>query len=102
MLRRHYRSTSWFGVSAIALAGAAEAAETIGYRYDSLGRLVRVERTGTVNSGLNTNYGYDCADNRAKVKSGPGVPPSPPPPSAPAPVPATPSPQAPPAAPACP
>jgi hypothetical protein len=71
---------------AILLAGAAVAAvpalaiagETIAYSYDARGRLVRVERSGTVNNGVVTNYGYDKADNRIlKTTSGspnPGPP----------------------------
>ena len=39
-------------------------AETITYRYDARGRLVKVERTGTVNNNVNTSYTYDKADNR--------------------------------------
>ena len=45
-------------------AAAAFAAETITYRYDARGRLVKVERTGTVNNNVNTSYTYDKADNR--------------------------------------
>lgn len=41
----------WFiAAGAAALAAAAFAAETITYRYDSRGRLVKVERSGTVNT----------------------------------------------------
>jgi YD repeat-containing protein len=65
--------------SAFALASAAGANETIAYKYDGLGRLVRVERSGSANAGLNTNYTLDCAGNRAKVGSGAGVAPAPPP-----------------------
>lgn len=63
-----------------ATAGAvpAWAAETITYRYDARGRLVKVERTGTVNNGVTTTYGHDQADNRvAKTTTGssnPGPP----------------------------
>ncbi|MDQ8757252.1 hypothetical protein RCO27_13555 [Sphingosinicella sp. LHD-64] len=50
---------------AAALAGAAAyAAETITYRYDARGRLVKVEHTGSVNHNVNTTYTYDKADNR--------------------------------------
>jgi YD repeat-containing protein len=51
----------------IPLAQAAEAGETIAYSYDSLGRLVRVEHQGTVNSGISASYSYDPADNRTNV-----------------------------------
>ncbi len=45
-------------------ATAAWAAETITYRYDARGRLVKVEHAGTVNANVNTAYTYDKADNR--------------------------------------
>jgi len=45
-------------------AGAAAAAETIGYRYDARGRLVKVERSGGPKSGAVTTYSYDKANNR--------------------------------------
>jgi hypothetical protein len=54
-------------VLASALASAAGAGETIAYGYDELGRLVRVEHSGTVNSGLKAQYTYDPADNRTNV-----------------------------------
>lgn len=49
--------------SAFALAGAAGAAETVSYGYDSLGRLVRVTRNG----GVSADYSYDRSDNRSRV-----------------------------------
>ena len=55
-------------VAAAALApAAAQAAETIAYRYDARGRLIEVKRT---TSGSNapapttTGYAFDKADNR--------------------------------------
>lgn len=50
----------------VAAAGAASAlgSETINYSYDARGRLVKVERSGNVNHGVNTAYGYDKANNR--------------------------------------
>lgn len=51
----------------LALASAAEAAETVTYRYDELGRLTRVSRSGTVNDGVTADYSYDPADNRTRV-----------------------------------
>lgn len=50
--------------AALGVAAAAIAAETITYRYDARGRLVKAERTGSVNNGVNTSYTYDKADNR--------------------------------------
>lgn len=45
------------------------AAETITYTYDARGRLVKVERTGTVNNGEKTEYEHDKANNRKRVKT---------------------------------
>lgn len=46
---------------------AAAATETITYTYDAKGRLVKVERSGTVNNGVTTQYTHDHADNRSNV-----------------------------------
>ncbi|MGH6615655.1 hypothetical protein [Sphingomonas sp.] len=51
-----------------ALSGMAGASEAINYTYDAKGRLVKVERSGTVNNGVVTNYTLDRADNRKNVK----------------------------------
>jgi hypothetical protein len=51
-------------LSALFVSAAAIAAETITYRYDARGRLVKVERSGNVNNGVNTSYAYDKANNR--------------------------------------
>jgi YD repeat-containing protein len=48
-------------------ATAARASETVTYTYDAKGRLVKVERTGTVNNGVTTQYTHDHADNRSNV-----------------------------------
>jgi hypothetical protein len=56
----------------------AMASETINYSYDAKGRLVKVERTGTVNNGVTANYSHDKADNRTNVTVT-GSPNSPPP-----------------------
>jgi hypothetical protein len=45
----------------------ALAAETIVYSYDAKGRLVKVERSGTVNNNVTANYSHDKADNRTNV-----------------------------------
>ena len=47
-------------------AGAAEAQK---YRYDAKGRLLKVERTGSVNNGVTTEYTHDKADNRTRLKT---------------------------------
>jgi uncharacterized protein involved in exopolysaccharide biosynthesis len=59
------------GAIALALAGivgaAALATETITYTYDARGRLVKVERKGSVNNNVTAEYKYDKADNRTNV-----------------------------------
>jgi YD repeat-containing protein len=52
------------GASALLAASSALAAETIKYSYDVHGRLVKVERTGTVNNNVVTTYTHDRANNR--------------------------------------
>jgi hypothetical protein len=55
-------------LAAVALAGAAAwANETVTYTYDARGRLVKVERSGTVNNGVQAEYTYDKGDNRTNV-----------------------------------
>jgi YD repeat-containing protein len=49
------------------VATPAAAGETITYTYDALGRLVAVNRTGTVNNGAAAAYTYDPANNRTNV-----------------------------------
>ena len=64
---------------AVVAASAAMAAESIVYRYDSRGRLVKVERTDTATSNnVVTNYAFDKADSRtAKTTTGSPNPPPP-------------------------
>jgi opacity protein-like surface antigen len=83
--------------SAAALAAAAQAAETVTYSYDALGRLTATSSSGTVNAGVATSVGYDPAGNRSSysVTGVGGTPPPPPPPSPPpSPPPAPPPPPA--------
>jgi len=58
-------------MAALAVAGiagaAAWASETVTYTYDARGRLVKVERSGTVNNGVKAEYHYDKGDNRTNV-----------------------------------
>lgn len=62
----------------LALGSAAQAAETLTYTYDARGRLVKVERSGSVNNGVVTTYGHDKANNRtAKATTGSPNPPPP-------------------------
>ena len=65
-----------FLVLALFLSVPASAAETITYTYDARGRLVKVERSGTVNDKAKAEYKYDKADNRTNVNV---AAPSPPP-----------------------
>ena len=68
MLRGRRRAEIALAVVLIAAAPAlAIAAETITYTYDAKGRLVKVERAGTVNNGVTTNYTHDKANNRTNV-----------------------------------
>jgi YD repeat-containing protein len=53
--------------AALAVTAAALASETITYTYDARGRLVKVERSGTVNNGVRAEYKYDKGDNRTNV-----------------------------------
>jgi YD repeat-containing protein len=62
----------------VLLGAAAYASETINYQYDARGRLVQVNRTGTVNNNVVSNYSYDKADNRTN-KTTTGSPNPPPP-----------------------
>jgi YD repeat-containing protein len=57
-------------------AASAMASETINYSYDARGRLVKVERSGSVNNNVTANYTYDKADNRTNVNvASPNSPP---------------------------
>lgn len=67
-----------FVLFALCLSVPASAAETITYVYDARGRLIRVERTGTVNNGVTTTYQIDKANNRTN-KTTTGSPNPPPP-----------------------
>ncbi len=58
----------YLGTAALLLAAsAAQAAETITYKYDAKGRLIEVKRTGTVNNNVQTTYTHDKANNRKTV-----------------------------------
>lgn len=52
----------------LGIASSSAATETITYTYDAKGRLVKVERSGTVNNGVKTEYTHDKTDNRQNVK----------------------------------
>ena len=60
----------WLALAATGLvvtAAAAWASETVTYTYDARGRLVKVERSGTVNNNVSASYSYDKGDNRTNV-----------------------------------
>ncbi|HEY0629051.1 MAG TPA: hypothetical protein VGD23_06955 [Sphingomicrobium sp.] len=66
------------GINAALAASTAGASETIAYTYDARGRLIQVQRSGTVNNGVTTSYAIDKADNRTnKATSGSPNPPPP-------------------------
>ncbi len=77
-MKRSYRLALAATGAAVVAASAALAAETIVYRYDARGRLVKVERSGTVNNNVVTQYTFDKANNRT-VKTTTGSPNPPPP-----------------------
>jgi YD repeat-containing protein len=61
-------ATTLVMVAAATLAGmSANASETVTYTYDARGRLVKVERSGTVNNNVSAEYKYDKGDNRTNV-----------------------------------
>ncbi len=53
----------------VVVPSASHAGETITYKYDAKGRLIKAERTGTVNNGITTEYTHDKADNRTRLKT---------------------------------
>jgi coenzyme F420-reducing hydrogenase delta subunit len=69
---RNWGNTFVIACSALAVAAVPAlviAAETIRYRYDAQGRLIRVERSGDLNNGVVTNHVFDKADNRWKQET---------------------------------
>ena len=66
------------GAAVAAIPALAIAAETIAYSYDARGRLVKVERSGSVNNNVVTSYVFDKADHRtSKATTGSPNPPPP-------------------------
>jgi hypothetical protein len=83
MMTMSNRTRFWQQASLIACicsctAQPAVAAENQKYRYDAKGRLQKIERTGSVNNGVNTEYTHDKADNRQRIMTTGS--PNPPPP----------------------
>jgi hypothetical protein len=66
-MKQGYKWVLLLAAGTIVAASAAMAAETIVYSYDAKGRLVKVERSGTVNNNVTGNYSHDKADNRTNV-----------------------------------
>jgi len=65
-----------FSIIIAAIGAAALASETITYSYDARGRLVKVQRSGSVNNNVTANYSYDKGDNRTNVNvTSPNPPP---------------------------
>ena len=62
-------STILITAASLAFGGIAQATETVTFTYDAKGRVVKVERTGTVNNGVTTAYAHDKAENRTNVKT---------------------------------
>ena len=50
--------------AALGVAAGAQASETINYTYDARGRLITVNRSGSINNNVNTTYNIDKAENR--------------------------------------
>jgi hypothetical protein len=67
MKNSHRIAAVALAAAALAATAAAVASETITYTYDARGRLVKVERTGSVNNGVRAEYQYDKGDNRTNV-----------------------------------
>ncbi len=67
-MRFSQRATILLLSASIIGAVPALAAEIQKYRYDAKGRVTKVERTGTVNNGVATEYTHDKADNRTRLK----------------------------------
>ena len=68
MTRKEAGMMAAAAIAVIAAASmAANASETVNYSYDARGRLVKVERSGTVNNGVKAEYKYDKGDNRTNV-----------------------------------
>jgi YD repeat-containing protein len=67
---------TFLALAIAAVAATAMASETITYTYDARGRLVKIQRSGSVNNNVRANYSYDKADNRTNVNvTSPNSPP---------------------------
>lgn len=50
------------------LTNTAYATEIVNYTYDARGRVIKVEHSGNVNTGVKIEYVIDKAENRSNVK----------------------------------
>lgn len=60
----------------IPVTALGQPSDAVTYVYDALGRLVQTSHSGTANTGVNSSYSYDAADNRTNVSvtGGTGAP----------------------------
>jgi hypothetical protein len=56
------------GSAQLIFCASAQAAETINYTYDALGRVKSATHVGGDNAGMIINYTYDPAGNRTEYK----------------------------------
>lgn len=63
----YHRTLTGLAFAILVMASAVMASETVTYTYDARGRLVKVERKGSVNNNVNAEYKYDKGDNRTNV-----------------------------------
>lgn len=52
----------------LAAASPTNAAETVTYTYDALGRLTSVAHSGGDNAGMTQSFSYDAAGNRTQYQ----------------------------------
>lgn len=63
----YHRTLAGLTVAILVMTTAVMASETVIYTYDARGRLVKVERKGSVNNNVSAEYKYDRGDNRTNV-----------------------------------
>lgn len=66
---RNILATGLASALATCTAQAAHASETLTFSYDAKGRVTKVERAGSVNNGVKTEFTHDKANNRKTVKT---------------------------------
>jgi YD repeat-containing protein len=75
-LNKSLQALGFAGAVIAITATSVWANETINYSYDARGRLVKVERSGTINNNVKAEYKYDKAENRTNVNvTSPNPPP---------------------------